>query len=167
LGELKQGLASQYLAAAAATARTRERFEDDDLTKGLANPESVTELCLAELENVTNMGVSSLGGLPNLQSLWLDRLAIDGQGLTGLASINALRKLSLCKTRVTDSCMDAVCRIPNLERLYLDRTGVSDTGFSRLADIKTLKYVSVFGCKRLSRDVWKLKQVLPQADIRR
>src|SRR5690606_30577675 len=67
---------------------------------------------------VTNSGLVHVGGIKGLQTLQLDRMAIDGQGLETLAGQNQLREISLVNTPISDP---AFAHLQNMDRLEVLR----------------------------------------------
>ena len=165
LCELRNGLACEYLPAGTNAPRSLHAYEDEDLIKGLPNPDGVTELCLAEMENISAAGIEHIHLLTNLQSLWLDRLPVTPKALSSLSSLKSLRKLSLCKSNVAEDGLRSICGIKSLERLYLDDCRrISWQGIRQCRTIESLKLLSVCGC-RLTRRA-EIERAMPAVVIR-
>jgi Leucine rich repeat/Leucine Rich repeat len=75
---------------------------------------------------ITEAGITALASLPNLQrlSLWNVK-ALDDAMAVKLASIQTLTSLDLSNTAIGDETVARLSRLPNLRRLYVNETRVT------------------------------------------
>jgi len=81
---------------------------------------------------VTDQGLASLAGLPNLTRLHLQRTAIGDAGLAHLAKLTHLEYLNVYGTKVTDEGLKPLAGIKTLRSIYVWQTGVTAGGIASL-----------------------------------
>ena len=75
---------------------------------------------------ITDAGLRTLAGFPNLRSVDLSHTAVSSRGLAPLASLNKLETLNLTSTDVDDEGVQPFRRKPGLRHLYLFATRSSE-----------------------------------------
>jgi Leucine-rich repeat (LRR) protein len=82
---------------------------------------------------VTNEGMAQVAQIEGLQTLLLDRLAIDAQGLEALADRHQLREISLVSTPISDPAFSHLQNMDGLEVLRVSGTrNLQGHGFNEL-----------------------------------
>lgn len=92
---------------------------------------------------VSDAGLSNLGGLTQLTYLNLSNTKVGDAGVKHLESLRELRYLSLANTAVSDEGMKSIATFTELEKLILSRTRVSDAGVERLKGLKKLRLLAL------------------------
>lgn len=104
----------------------------------------LTQLTLPGRHSVTDSGLHFLSRLSLLSELDLtDYTHVTDQGVTQLASMIRLKKLSLSNTQVTDAGLPSLRRLQELLELCLDRTAVTSRGVAAL--VTCLPHLQVLG----------------------
>ncbi|KAG1944277.1 uncharacterized protein si:ch73-173p19.1 [Pimephales promelas] len=104
----------------------------------------LTQLTLPGRHCVTDVGLSFLSRQTLLLELDLtDYTQLTDHGITQLANMNRLKKLSLSNTQVSDSGLQGLISLKELQELCLDRTAVTSRGVSTL--ITHLPHLQVMG----------------------
>lgn len=85
---------------------------------------------------VTDSGLASLAGMPNLTRLHLERTAITDAGLACLAGLNELEYLNLYRTEVSDAGLETLRKPAKLKQLYLWQTRVSPAALKSFAEAR-------------------------------
>ena len=80
---------------------------------------------------ITDAGLASLKGLPELERLRLEWTAIGDSGLDFAATCAKLSSLNLVGTKVTDAGLAKLAPCKSLRKLYLWKTGVSPDGVAK------------------------------------
>jgi hypothetical protein len=118
---------SAEAAAAAMIQRVGGRFEFDQ-----QNAEHrIIKVFLHETK-VTDADLESLGGIANLQALYLGRTAITDAGLAHLKGLRNLATLSLNNTAVSDQGLEHLSGLSRLKTLNLHETLVTAAGVAGL-----------------------------------
>ena len=125
-------------------ARSGVSITDADLVKlaelGPANME-VTELNL-KASPITQAGLSQLAKLPALRKVSLAACPLVGDAWSGISSATQLEELDAEGSGLDDSAMSALAPLINLKVLNLGRTPVSDNGLQHLAGMTRLESFS-------------------------
>lgn len=104
----------------------------------------LTHLTLPGRHSVTDSGLSFLSRLSLLSELDLtDYTQVTDQGVSQLATMTRLKKLSLSNTQVTDAGLPSLRGLQELQELCLDRTAVTSRGVAEL--ITCLPHLQVLG----------------------
>ena len=82
--------------------------------------------------DVTDSGLSMIGGCVQLRTLKLDRTSIGDAGLEDLSKLVHLETLNLHSTKITDAGLPSIKRLPALRSLYLWGTAVTPEAIDRL-----------------------------------
>ncbi len=93
--------------------------------------------------NITDVGLRSLGEMPRLTYLSLAMTRVTSEGMNTVARFRCLKKLDLSYTDVDDAGMAALATLPELESLILIETKVTDRGLLELASCRSLQWLSV------------------------
>ena len=121
--------------------RTGLNVSDADLIKlaeiGPANA-AVTELNL-KASPVTQLGLSQLAKLPALRKVSLAACPLVGNAWSGISSATQLEELDAEGSGLDDSAMPALASLVNLKTLNLGHTPVSDNGLQHLAGMTKLE----------------------------
>ena len=159
----------------------------DEALKSLSG---LTELRVLELgvTPFSSEGLSHLGGLPNLEEIWLDfnpqynDTAIDtiakfkklrvlrcygapitDKGVAKLAGLSRLEDLQLGKSQVGDEGVKIIANLSRLRTLDLQYTRVTDAGMSHLRSLRQLHWLCVKGTA-VTRTGLALLSDLPELD---
>ncbi|XP_010883825.2 uncharacterized protein si:ch73-173p19.1 isoform X2 [Esox lucius] len=104
----------------------------------------LTHLTLPGRHSVTNAGMAFLSRLSLLSELDLtDYTNVTDHGVTQLATMTRLKKLSLSNTQVTDVALPSLCSLQELLELCLDRTAITSRGVAAL--VTCLPHLQVLG----------------------
>ncbi|XP_067107645.1 uncharacterized protein si:ch73-173p19.1 [Osmerus mordax] len=104
----------------------------------------LTQLTLPGRHSVTDSGLHFLSRLSLLSELDLtDYTHVTDQGVSELASMTRLKKLSLSNTQVTDAGLPSLRCLQELLELCLDRTAVTSRGVAAL--VTCLPHLQVLG----------------------
>jgi hypothetical protein len=96
---------------------------------------------------VSDRGLAHLGGLKDLQILYLSRTRVTDAGLKYLEGLPRLRSLVLHGTAVGDAGLAHLGRVRSLEVLYLDETRVGDAGLAHLKGLTGLRALDLRGTR--------------------
>ncbi|KAG5268465.1 hypothetical protein AALO_G00212890 [Alosa alosa] len=117
---------------------------DGNRTLELISGLRLTQLTLPGRHSVTDSGLVFLSRLAMLSELDLtDYTHVTDQGVTQLAAMTRLKKLSLCNTQVTDAGLPSLASLQELLELCLDRCAVTSRGVAAL--ITRLPHLQVLG----------------------
>ena len=160
--------------------------------RGLAHLAKLTGLKrLAVLgPGITGKGLRAVRGMVLLTELSLDGTRVDDEGFTHVARLERLERLSCRRTQVTDSGLVHISRLFQLRVLRLDYNDISDDGLVHLEQLEELRRLSLIktrvngdklepleklarlelldfnGTRVSSTDIDRLKQSLPDCEIR-
>lgn len=130
----------------------------DDTLALLFKHKHLKELHIVGARQVTNVGLTYIENLRNLEWLNLDGLAITDRGLFFLQHMTRLRGLQLTNAFLTGCGLEHLLLMKTLEYLDLDGTNVDDKGMQVLARVKSLKTLRLTstaitdkGARRLQR----------------
>lgn len=139
---------------------------------------------------VTDAGLVHLLELPNFSMLGLDAEQITDAAVTHLTAMDSLKHLSMANNEFTGTQLDKLGRLENLESLWLEgskiedaaleqlkgltglerlnlsATDITDAGIDHLQGLTNLKDLYLLGTKVTDAGVNKLKQALPNCEIR-
>jgi Leucine-rich repeat (LRR) protein len=112
---------------------------DADLAclSGLPN---IDTLCL-DRTHVTGVGLDSLPNAKNILALQLSGTQVSDEGLVHLAQLGGLRHLTLDKTKVTDAGLVHLSGLTNLRTLLLRDTNLTDDGLAHLTPLVNLEHL--------------------------
>jgi Leucine-rich repeat (LRR) protein len=134
---------------------------------GLADARNLKQLQELVLSGpkFTDAGLASFQGLTTLKRVDLrDASQVTGAGLKHLGGLTELEILFLCNTGVTDAGLVHLRGLKKLIRLELDHTQVTDAGLEHLRELPKLVYVSLYATKVTPQGIQKLKQALPNLE---
>ncbi|MEQ2239730.1 hypothetical protein ILYODFUR_007429 [Ilyodon furcidens] len=118
--------------------------KDGNHTLQIISGLKLTHLTLPGRHTVTDGGLAFLCRLTLLSQLDLkDYTQVTDQGVSQLATMTRLKKLSLSNTRVTDAGLSSLRGLQELQELCLDRTAVTSRGVAEL--ITCLPHLQVLG----------------------
>ncbi len=115
-------------------------------------------------------------GGPTWKSLLWDNCVIDDLSLRGssvtdreleqcVKQLPDLRRLELCKTRITDGGLKKLKALAGLVYLYVGDSKITDAGLNHLKDLAGLQQLKIFGTQVTDIGVQKLRQALPRCQI--
>ena len=87
---------------------------------------------------VDDDGMASINKLTSLKALLLDHLWISEVGLTDLADLKNLEELYLAKTLIDDASLAVLTQHPKLKKLRISQTQISDAGLESLVALENL-----------------------------
>lgn len=114
---------------------------------------------------ISDAALAQLGGLRNLESLYLTGTSVGDAGLEHLAGLSSLVNLYLSGTKVTDAGLEQLGAHTKLRVLALDSTVVSDAGVERLAALTGLVHLNLSKTGVTEAGVERLKLALPGCTI--
>ena len=85
---------------------------------------------------ITDEDLKTIGKLPNLFKLNLNRNKITDKGIPALAGLNKLELLNLYGTAITDSSISSLQHLTNLQKLYVWETAVDTTRMETMSKSK-------------------------------
>ena len=98
-------------------------------------------------EGFTVADAKLLGELDNAVEISLQHPDADDAWVVSLKGLNALKKLHLEKTKITDQALDTIGGLSSLEYLNLYGTGVTDAGLDKLKNLKHLQSLYLWQTK--------------------
>jgi hypothetical protein len=133
--------------------------------KQLAKFKSLQSLNIGGSRALNDAAVKELGGLIQLQGLYLYYTPLTDAGLKELAALKNLQALDLSNTRVTDAGLKHLAGLKSLRALNLGATEVMDAGLKELATLKSLRWLNLRGTKATPTGVAALQKELPACNI--
>lgn len=118
---------------------------NDDTMALLFRHKQLKELHIVGARQVTNVGLTYIENLRNLEWLNLDGVAITDRGLFFLQQMTRLRGLQLTNAFLTGCGLEHLLTLKTLEYLDLDGTNVDDKGMQVLAKLRSLKTLRLTG----------------------
>ncbi len=121
---------------------------DADLAhlKGLPN---VRMLSAVEVRGVTDAGMATLAGHPNLRTLKLERSSVGDAGMAHLQKIPKLEDLDVRRTGVTAAGYREVGKIAGLKRLrVVYNARFNDEACEAIKDLKNLELIDMQDCNQ-------------------
>jgi len=106
-----------------------------------------------------------LGGLENLNHLWLQHTRVTDSGVEHLKGLKKLTSLNLGGTQITDVGLRHVGELDALEFLQLDHLEVTNAGLEHLKGLTNLTELSLKGTKVTPSGVASLRTALPNCKI--
>jgi Leucine-rich repeat (LRR) protein len=101
--------------------------------------------------SVTDKGLTSLQGVPSLQSISLNSTRVTDVGLGALALLPGLTRLELMNCDLTPADFVAIGKLPAIEVLVLDRVReLDDAGLDQICNASTLKSLHLDECVGLT-----------------
>jgi hypothetical protein len=116
---------------------------------------------------VTDANLGHVRRLPRLRKLYLTSSRITDSGLKHLRQLKDLQTLKLDDTTVTDAGLVHLAGLRNLQYLFLERTQATDAGLECLVGLAQLKRLDLTDTKVSSTGIEKLRQALPNCEIKR
>ncbi len=117
---------------------------------------------------ITDSGLLHLKGLTSLHTLWLQFNHISDAGLEHLSSLINLKELRLNNNGViTDEGVRHLAGLSQLERLFLNGSSISDVGLEELRGLTRLKTLYVVRSRVTDAGEKRLKEAIPDLEIRR
>lgn len=156
-------------------------LNDSSITDdGLSQLTGLRDLEVLDLRNtaITDAGLAHLSAFPKLEHLNLSRTQITGAGLTHVGRLGQLRVLMLSENRIDDESLSHLSNLGRLELLFLDGPPqdvlvsresygqISDDGLVEFQELTKLKILDVRHNRVTEAGVEKLKQAVPNCDIR-
>jgi hypothetical protein len=116
---------------------------------------------------INGSGLTSLGGLPQLHTLYLVGTGLDDAGLAHVKQLHALRTLHAGGTKITDSGLAALSDLKNLRTLVLSDTAITDNGLVHLRDLRDLSTLILRNTQVTPNGIRDLRRSVPNARITR
>lgn len=132
----------------------------------IANQQNQLEVSAVNAHGFTDAQAGLLTKL-NQQIIWL-KLAdtqLTDVALSSIAQLKNLQKLHLERTRVTDSGLRQLRALPYLEYLNLYGTAITDAGLAELTSLKSLRTVYVWQTQVTAAGLATLKKALPGVEV--
>ncbi len=114
---------------------------------------------------VTGTGMAQLGGLHNLETLFLVNTGLDDRGLVNVRHLTSLKTLHLGRTHITDFGLRALGPLANLQTLSLGNTAVTDQGLVQLRNLRKLSTIILRDTKTTPAGIQELHRMLPEARV--
>ncbi len=115
----------------------------DDGVKHLVKLKSLKAIDLSDCNRVSDLGLETLGQLPELSFVKVWGPQITDEGMKSLGQLKSLRVLGLNDTAVTDEGIAELANCKELAEIHLFRTAVGDKGIEVLADLPKMKYFNL------------------------
>jgi internalin A len=123
---------------------------------GLANLRSLN----LSATHVSSTSMSVLGTLPNLEAVWLNKIALDRSGLQYLTQMARVHELSFaCAAKLTPDDLRVLGQFRSLNHLEME--GVPRGGLVHLAELSTMQSIRLQRCTLEEADIRALHS-LPQ-----
>ena len=100
---------------------------------------------------ITDRGLQHLPAFASLETLDLSYSSVTDDGMPYVGRLKSLRWLDLAHTRVNGRGFHRLARLEQLEALNLSYSPVRDKALRSVERTQTLRYVSVYGCRYLTR----------------
>ncbi len=126
----------------------------------------LVDLTVYQCPNVTDEGLAVLSRFADLRRLTLRDVKTEGAALNALPEPEKLVSLNLAQTRFDDARARNLARFANLQSLDLSETPVSDASVEFLSTLKRLKTLVVSQTEISPEGVRKLEEALPECRIR-
>ena len=94
---------------------------------------------------VTDAGLAALAGLTSLEKLKLSDNRLQGDGVSHLSPLQALRWFDLEGERITDAAIPGILALHGIVRLHLANTSISNEGLGRLSELPQLNRLYMTG----------------------
>jgi WD40 repeat protein len=150
------------------TALTIEpRFRITDL--GVRELMALTNLRELNLSGqpITDAALEYIGKLPELRKLWLANTEVTNAAGPLLGAMGQLETLGLNDTQVGDEIIADLELLKSLTELDLSRTRLTDLGLEGMGAFQSLRKLNIEKTKTSAAAVEKLRQALPQCEIKR
>jgi Leucine-rich repeat (LRR) protein len=109
----------------------------------------VRELSAVEVRGVTDAGLASLAGHPNLRTLKLERSSVGDAGMVHLQKIPKLEDLDVRRTGVTAAGYREVGKIAGLKRLrVVYNARFNDEACEAIKDLRNLELIDMQDCNQ-------------------
>lgn len=143
--------------------RGRVLLSDTDITdEDLKNirwisPKEISILILSRTR-ITDLGLSHIDELDNLDQLSLSDTAITDAGLIHLEPLTGLADLDLARTAITDDGLTHLSALPRLRALDVSGTSVTDEGLNTIMSFSGLRTLDLSATQITDAGVEQLKQ---------
>jgi hypothetical protein len=107
-----------------------------------------------------------LNRLTELKTLSLCAAGIGDNDLMHLREMSKLERLRLSRTQISDVSLQHLAGLTRLTKLYLDDTQISDAGLEHLKGLTNLAVLDLEDTQVTSDGVKKLREALPNCEIR-
>ena len=114
--------------------------------KGLVHLKALAalrSLHLAECKGVSDAGIAQLGGLAELERLYMYNTRVHGEGFKSLQGLKKLRFMDLGYTDIDNDSLPIIAKLTALDDLDVFGTRVTDEGLPRLKPLTRLRYLWV------------------------
>ena len=110
-------------------------------------------------KDLTDDNMKPLGGLYQLQKLYIQGTQITDAGLVHLKNLKRLRVLWLENPKITDVGLEHIKGLKQLRELNLDGTAISDEGLMQLTGLKNLQCLRLCSTKITDAGLEQLKEM--------
>lgn len=132
--------------------------------KGLAHLKGLTQIKELRLTQTKIKG-PSLAPFVNLQSLDLNEVPFNDDGMTYLRGMVHLKRVSLRNTFITDAGLKNIESLQALESLDLYGTRISDAGLRSLSGLKNLRSLNILGARVTDEGIASLANLTQLEDL--
>jgi hypothetical protein len=137
------------------------------LRKLLGNEYSndVVAVCIGDLDDSLMVHVKELPQLKSLECCY--GYGVTDAGLANLRALTQLKRLDLNGAQVTDAGLIHLERLTQLRTLRLGGSKLTDAAVGSLCGLEQLEYLFLRGSRVTHKGVKKLRETLPDCEIRR
>ncbi|MCH2599657.1 MAG: hypothetical protein MKZ94_09570 [Pirellulales bacterium] len=122
---------------------------------------------LTFLSQLNDTGLKYVGNLSSVKSLLLVKTDITDAGLQQIAKIDGLMGLTIVGSNITDIGLEEIAKLSKLEELsLLALPQLTDDGLKKLSKMTNLRSLKLQGTQISSEGVEKLKQQLPELEVK-
>jgi len=115
---------------------------------------------------ITDASLKYIAGLKKLRYLYLTKTQISDDGLKHLSGMTSLLGLDLSNTKITSEGLKHIAPLRQLRTLNLYGTQVDDKAVEHLQGFSELESLTLFYSKVTPEGVARIRQLLPDAEIR-
>lgn len=140
------------------------REATDEVLKQVAEISSLETINLWKSQ-VSENGLQSLLGLPELKKLKIVQTELSAKARSSLADFTRLEGLSFIDTMISDEDLRILKTMPNLQHLYLDGTQVTKACLKYMEELTELRTLSVKRSKIAPNDLTEFEEMHPNCEV--
>ena len=124
-------------------------LSDGVTDEGLKHLAGMSKLSFLEISDspITGKGISVLGGMKDMNALYLINTQIGDDGLEIIGRLHKLKVLNLSSSKITDAGMRHLEGLTEIENLVLEHTRISDACIGSLSKLDKLSYILLGGTR--------------------